>query len=1678
MSGTTTSSIFVARYAGDVFEGSRKNDLLIFTDRPFQQIMIGARPSPDGEESDFSKEALSISDSNINVSAVMNVNNEMNVNAPLSTTDTLTVKGPFTVESEMTMVNALNVGEANINDAIHVTSENGEETVFFASSGCNIRLNENTDIRGNLRVSSGSYDNESNPAFSVTNEDNVTIGAPLTAKSEAMFEGDVTVRDGVFRVTDSNVRVEARLESYDDVEVFGSGGSDLILGADGQRVAVNRPLNVGCNINVSGRATFSGSEFEIGPSGSSSPPAVHVDDNLIALRRDVSACNVEVLGSAHFKGDQIAFAPESADAFSTQEGPVFFADASNAVFNVVLNADSNARVTGALAVRDSDPDKEPRTVFSANSDEGVKCYRNVHVDGASFTVSKGEDQSGDTWPVFIAKDIGVDVFRSLFVDSNVEITDNLTAHSTLDVEGKSRFFDDVEVKGSTRLRNGVLTVDPTGQSIVFTADANKVQTSRVLEARCNVNVGGELEVVGGLEVKAGGTTAFEVTENDIISHRNALFESNVTVRSGDTKLEDGDFTIEYGESQAFKVTDAEVTVSRDTQVSGDTSVTGELRVEPAPSSSFEVRGASGDQQQQQQPPRLITSNLGWTVVRGDGVNIHECPHFTYRSDNNDEVVIRASEEGVNIFRDVAIKGGSNSFVVHADEGSSQVFRVQEGEILSDTPTFKVKSAEALFSQGRLRCAPSGNEDSGGTVLSVREDGVTVSRDLLCESNLTVSGKTDFEGELQIGDSSNLILIANEDEVQIRRDALLSGGETKITSALLEHAPSDGNAESPALSISDAGVDINRRVAVNQGCNLDIEGGGDLRVRGGGELIVSPNTEESVSPAFRVRDADILLTRDVHCSNLLTAFDVGDAFRITEEGAADAQRSVLLSADKDRVLINRDTDVHSNLFVAGDVDIKGTVTSDKFSVENDIDVGGDSILQGDLRVYPNTSNEEVMLAVAQSGVDVKGGFEVGQDLDVVEGRVRFHRGEFIVMDGAGSMVPLFSVLAQGREQNEMNSGVNCRANAHLSCNLDVRHDAEVKGTLTVNTVQTFDGSSMERALFADNDKVEINRKLTVTDDVNVISGHFRVRNENDEYLFRVTDSSIDIDRPLNIECNLEVQGDVIFSGDSVNLGRSQDGSNVLEIGPDLVTIRKDLDVRGDRTRIYSDDIELFGKMIVNPLQASLPVLDITDTRVDINRRTEVRGKVDIRGNARVDSNLSVGGNTDLFRPFTVRPAGSGTPAMLTVNDADGVSVNNANFRVSGGGNFRAEGNAEFVGGSQFHVETAPGGRAFSVGGSNLDIRRDVSVASNLSVGGGTSLTGQLTVGPNEDIALVVNESHVNVNRDLNVSGDLNVESADTVLHGDLRVQPGGFEVLHVHGDGVEMNRPLTLEGDASVTGNLTVTHLGTAALDVREDEVFVHRKLTASCNLLVRGDADVRGEFGVRPITGDPEAFSVTDERVLTYPNAIFEHDLTVKGSSVFEGDNLDVNINGFSAASVNDQRFKISRNLDVMSNLFVDSSANVKGDFTVEPGGLRVLHANGLQVDVERDMNVDGDITITGELNSMSDKRIKTNLRPLEGALDRVRKLRGYKYNRLDYGKGRGNESGKDKKKDRDFIGFIAQEVLEVVPEVVHLDENKTGLYSVCYPNMVALLAESVKQLANDNDDLRKRVSSLEKRSS
>ena len=124
---------------------------------------------------------------------------------------------------------------------------------------------------------------------------------------------------------------------------------------------------------------------------------------------------------------------------------------------------------------------------------------------------------------------------------------------------------------------------------------------------------------------------------------------------------------------------------------------------------------------------------------------------------------------------------------------------------------------------------------------------------------------------------------------------------------------------------------------------------------------------------------------------------------------------------------------------------------------------------------------------------------------------------------------------------------------------------------------------------------------------------------------------------------------------------------------------------------------------------------------------------------------------------------------------------------------------------------------------------------------------------------------------------------------------------------------------------------------------------------------------------------------------------------------------------------------------------------------------NGALVNSAYSVSVQGSLYCTANIYAFSDRRKKTNIDTIDNALEKVLKLRGVYYHRID---------AEPQDIDRREIGVIAQEVLEILPEAVKHSDH-TDEYSVNYGNMAGIFIEAIKDLKKELDELKAELNML-----
>ncbi len=148
------------------------------------------------------------------------------------------------------------------------------------------------------------------------------------------------------------------------------------------------------------------------------------------------------------------------------------------------------------------------------------------------------------------------------------------------------------------------------------------------------------------------------------------------------------------------------------------------------------------------------------------------------------------------------------------------------------------------------------------------------------------------------------------------------------------------------------------------------------------------------------------------------------------------------------------------------------------------------------------------------------------------------------------------------------------------------------------------------------------------------------------------------------------------------------------------------------------------------------------------------------------------------------------------------------------------------------------------------------------------------------------------------------------------------------------------------------------------------------------------------------------------------------------------------------------------NKLYIDnsntSSPLIYGEFNTNRV---VINGNSSDNSNNRRLFVNGSIGATSSFNNDSDRRLKTNIQTIPNALDKVLEMRGVTYEWKD-----GREKG-------DRMGFIAQEVEPILPEVV---DNANDHYTMQYAPITAVLVEAVKEQQAQINELKIKLQEVE----
>ena len=383
-------------------------------------------------------------------------------------------------------------------------------------------------------------------------------------------------------------------------------------------------------------------------------------------------------------------------------------------------------------------------------------------------------------------------------------------------------------------------------------------------------------------------------------------------------------------------------------------------------------------------------------------------------------------------------------------------------------------------------------------------------------------------------------------------------------------------------------------------------------------------------------------------------------------------------------------------------------------------------------------------------------------------------------------------------------------------------------------------------------------------------------------------------------------------------------------------------------------------------------------------------------------------------------------------------------VSGSSQVTGIGNAQLTNSS-----TTIGSTAIALGASSTTLAGLTSVSSTGFTG---ALTGNASTATTLETARTINGTSFNGSANITIA---NLVSGSAQIDGS---QLGSNKTITIGSTSTTLGgTSTTLAGLTSVsstgftgalTGNAsTATTLATA-------RTINGTSFDGSANItianLVSGSAQIDGS-----LLGSNKTITVGSTTITLGGSATTIAGLTSVTSTGFTGaltGNASTATTLQTARNINGVSFNGSADITVTAAAGTLSGATLASGVTASSltsvGTLTSLTVSGATATGA--LTVTGAITATGDITAYytSDKRHKNNIQTIPNALEKVTKLNGVTWE--------WNDDVNEVTKSTPKTGLIAQEVQEVLPEVVKTRDD--GFLALDYSKMMGLLVEAIKE--------------------
>ena len=501
----------------------------------------------------------------------------------------------------------------------------------------------------------------------------------------------------------------------------------------------------------------------------------------------------------------------------------------------------------------------------------------------------------------------------------------------------------------------------------------------------------------------------------------------------------------------------------------------------------------------------------------------------------------------------------------------------------------------------------------------------------------------------------------------------------------------------------------------------------------------------------------------------------------------------------------------------------------------------------------------------------------------------------------------------------------------------------------------------------------------------------------------------------------VDGSIVNA--DINASAAIQGTKISpNFGSQNITLNGQINIESTSPRIHLDDTDSEDDFSIYNQNGNFLVYNEDDNRADITVASD--GQIDFAGNVDCNSGLDVTGDITVSGTVDGVDIGARNTLFGGLTSSSGVLTNGvtATTQSAGDNSTKVATTAYTDTAISNLVDSAPGtlntlNELAAALGDDASFSTTVtnSIATKLPLAGGT-MSGNLTIGGSNIVFGDSSSAGTNLNRlKFGASNDFNIYHDSS---GNNFVQ--------------------------SLNNHDIIVRAGTGDSYVQGSDVFLGNSAGTKQYL------DAHEDGAVELYYDNAIKFKTRGDGVNIYGHALFgDNNQAIFGAGndlkiYHDGSDSYIDESGTGGLKIRSSQI-IARRYDNNAELF---TATAGGSIDLYHNGSKKLETTSTGV------TVTGALTATGNITAFSDKTLKTDINTINDALGTVGKLRGVSY--------------KWKENNEPSIGVIAQEVEQVIPEVVHTSEhNGKEVKSVDYGKMVGVLIEAIKELKAEVEELK-----------